>query len=64
MAPDNKTQANTNKIMKFSKRPHPDSDIEELNTYFPTYIIPELVEDKPITQLSPFITEKFLSQIS
>ena len=69
MAPENKTQANTNKIIKPSKRPHPDSDtysdsesiIEELTTYFPNYIVLELVEDKPITQLSPFIIEKFLS---
>ena len=51
------------------KRPHPDSDtysdpeseIKELTTYFPTYIVLELVEDKPSTQLSLFIIEKFLS---
>ena len=55
--------------MKLSKRPHPDfgtysdpdSEIEELITYFATYIVLESVEDKPITQLSPFIIEKFLS---
>ena len=66
MAPDKKTQANTNKITKLSKRPHPDfgtysdpdSGVEKLNTYFPTYIVLESVEDKPIT---PFIIEKILS---
>ena len=69
MAPENKTQANTNKIIKLSKKPHPDSDtysnseneIEKSTTYFPSYIVLESGEDKPITQLSPFIIEKFLS---
>ena len=76
MAPENKTQANTNKMIKLSKRPYPDSDtysdseseVDESTTYFPSYMVLESVEDKPITQISSFIKEKFLckcgSQIS
>ena len=47
--------------MKLSKRPYPDNEIKEITTYFPTYVVLELVEDKPITLFSPFIIEKFLS---
>ena len=71
MAPETKTQANTNKLIKPSKRPYPGSDtylnseseIEELTTYFSSYIVLESVEDKPITQLSPFIIENFSLQM-
>ena len=65
MTPENKTQVNTNKMIKPSKRSHPDSDtysdseIEESTTYFPSFL--ESVEDKPIKQLTSSIIEKSLS---
>ena len=56
-------------MIKHFKRPHPHSDtysdsdskIDEISTDFPSYLVLELVEDKPIRQLSPFIIERFLS---
>ena len=45
----------------FDTYSEPDREIEELTPYFPTYIVLESVEDKPITEISPFIIEKFLS---
>ena len=37
-----------------------DSDIE-VSTSFPSFIVLKSIEEKPITKLSPFVTERFLS---
>ena len=59
---------NTNKIIKLSRRSYPDSGtysdskIEDSTPCFPSYIVLESAEDKPITQLFLFILEKILSE--
>ena len=38
-----------------------DSDAEKTDTPFPNFIVLESVEEKPVTKLSLFVIEKFLS---
>ena len=58
-------------LYKLPKRLHPNTDAyidtdsdgntEEVTTFFPNFLILELTEQKPITKLSSFVIEKFLS---
>ena len=51
---------------KLPQRSHPDTDtysdndIEEVSTSFASFIVLESIEEKPITNLSPFTIERFL----